>query len=358
MIRHAATLLLAFGLLLGGAATTLPAQDLGDDAIGISPAILERLTPPQQRRDDLPPQSSRCRGAYLRTETRGRKSTYQLVAALSTETDNAQLTVQLDRQEIQTITEVRIYETLLRTFVPGETEDQGTYDYKRLDGEIWEGESNQRTLTLPAGPLVSTKVLLNGVELSTDRTGLVRDPDCRLDLLASFDDLSTRSLDLEIKAQGYDPLHLTLTRTMPKRRASDERQLDEDESGEVLLAYGLDFQLSRGKPEQDALVCRVRFPKDCVLLEAGKPVPVTVEVENPGSTQTSCLIARTFSRLEGLDGKLFYFGAIPPGGKRAFTRMITIPATEKASRAMAEIRFSDSWSIPPQVLRIDLPLVR
>ncbi len=357
MIRNAATLLLAFGLLLNATAV-LSAQALDDDAIGISPAVLERLTPANQRRDDLPDRSSRCRGAYLRTETRGRKSTYQLMAALSTENDNAQLTIQLDRQEIQTITEVRLYETLLRTFIPGETEDQGTYDYKRLDGEIWEGESNQRTITLPAGPLVSTKVLLNGVELSTDRTGLVQDPDCRLDLLAPFDDLSTRSIPLEIKAQGYDPLHLTLTRTMPRRRPNDERQLDEDEAGEVLLAYGLDFQLSRGKPEQNALICRVRFPKECVLLEAGKPVPVTVEVENPGSTQTSCLIARTFSRMEGLDGKLFYFGAIPPGGRRAFTRMITIPATEKASRAMAEIRFSDSWSIPPQVLKIDLPLVR
>ncbi len=355
MIRHAATLLLAFGLLLTPA--VLPAQGLSGDGIGISPAVLERLTPASQRRDDLPERSSRCRGAYLRTETRGRKSTYRLAAALSTEDDNAQLTIQLDRQELQTITEVRIYETLLRTFVPGETEDQGTYDYSRLDGEVWEGESSQRTITLPAGPLVSTKVLLNGVELSTDRTGLVRDPDCRLDLLALFDDLSTRSADLEIRVAGYDPLHLTLTRTMPRRRPSDERQLDEDEAGEVLLAYGLDFRLSKGKPEQDALLCRVRFPKDCVLLEAGKPVPVTVEVENPGSVQTSCLIARTFSRMEGLDGKLFYFGAIPPGGRRAFTRMVTIPATEKASRAMAEIRFSDSWSIPPQVLKIDLPLV-
>ncbi|MGN0866605.1 MAG: hypothetical protein ACI4SG_02870 [Oligosphaeraceae bacterium] len=330
-----------------------PAPPLGD-GIGISPAVLESLAP--QKRDDNS-SISRCKGPFLREEVRGKQSEYQLSAALTIAGPHRQPTVSLKTLERQTLSIVRVYEAYLRTFIPGDAPNQGTYEYRRLEGETWEEEAKPQIRYVDGGPLANTKILLDGIPLATDEDGVVQDPDNRLDLLSRFDALGSRNSKLHIQAQGYGDLILPMMRTMPQRAENDERRLEEDEAGELLLAYGLDFRLSRGKPEQEALRCRAILPKGMVYATTGEAFPLTVEVTNQGATQTSCLIARSFSRTAGLHGKLFYFGAIPPGKTATFTRLITISPQEKSSKAHLEIRFSDSWSIPQQQIRLELPLI-
>ena len=58
-----------------------------------------------------------------------------------------------------------------------------------------------------------------------------------------------------------------------------------------------------------------------------------------------------------MNGRLFYFGAIPPGSSASFTRYIKPDADNLTSMAYAEIRFSDSWGIPVQKIEFKAPLV-
>ena len=325
-----------------------------DDGIGVSSAVLDQLTPPQREEKQT---ISRCKGPFLRTEVRGKTSEFQLAAALALSHPHRQPVLQLKILEFQTLAEVRIYEAFLRTFIPGDNPGQGTIELRRLEGEVWEEETRPRTLLLEGGPLANTKVLLDGIPLATDEQGVVQDPENRLNLLARFDNLGTRRSQVSIQVEGYPELVFPLTRTMPQRAENDEKRLEEDEAGEILLAYGLDFRLSRRKPEQEALQCRLLLPKSMAFAVTGEAFPLTVEVTNRGSVQTSCLIARSFSRIPGLHGKLFYFGAIPPGKSASFTRLLTVENGEKTSKAYLEIRFSDSWGIPEHPLPLTLPLI-
>ena len=100
--------------------------------------------------------------------------------------------------------------------------------------------------------------------------------------------------------------------------------------------------------ESDAIPAVVRI---------GECFPLTIKVTNNGSRQTSCLLGRSFSRLDGLNGKLFYFGAVAPGDTARFTRYFKVSPEELVNHLFMEIRFSDSWGILKQTLQLDLPLI-
>lgn len=351
------TFLFLFSCLLACSvfAQQKPAEN---DGIGLSPEVMQKLLQGVNFRDQTgTARITRVKGTYLRTEVRNSSSEYTLRAEIQVTGDNRQPAFVLKKVEHKTLTEVRIYEALLRIFTPGKDENHGTYDYERLDGETWEGESNQRIVTQDAGPLADTDVMINSVLLKTDSNGVVNDTENVLDLLGKFDDLSTRQFDFILDVPGFEPIEISLRRTMPQRRLSDEMRIEEDEKYELLLVYGLDFALSKKKPEQEALQCTATLPKDFAFATAGKFFPLTVTVKNSGETQTSCLIARSFSRIPGLNGKLFYFGAIQPGETKSFTRLLSVDESEKTNSAALEIRFSDSWSIPKQRIPLRFPLI-
>ncbi|MCQ2396367.1 MAG: hypothetical protein MJ106_01565 [Lentisphaeria bacterium] len=333
-------------------------QPTEDDGIGLSQEVMQKLLDGVNFRDQQhTARVTRCRGTYLRTEIRDTSSEYALQAEIKIVGDDRQPAFVLKKIEHKTLTEVRIYEALLRIFTPGKDDDHGTYDYERLDGETWEGESNQRVITQDAGPLADTDVMVNGILLKTDANGIIHDTENQLNILDKFDDLGIRLFDFTIDVPGFDPINIPLTRTMPQRRQSDEMRIEEDEKFEILLAYGLDFALSKKKPEQDALQCKATLPKDFAFATAGEAFPLTITVTNSGETQTSCLVARSFSRIDGLDGKLFYFGAIQPGETKSFTRILRVDENEKSNAAALEIRFSDSWSLPKQRIPLRLTLI-
>ena len=85
--------------------------------------------------------------------------------------------------------------------------------------------------------------------------------------------------------------------------------------------------------------------------------PITVKVVNNGSKQTSCLLGRSFSRMQDLNGRLFYFGSIEPGNTARFTRYFKVNDGELAGRAFLDIRFSDSWSVLKPHLSVQFPLI-
>ena len=139
MIRFSefSRLLLALLLLpafLLKAQTPPPAPPLGD-GIGISTAVLESLAP-QKREDGA--SISRCKGPFLREEVRGKQSEYQLSAALTIAGPYRQPTISLKSLERQTLSIVRVYEAYRRTFIPGDAPNQGTDEYRKLEGETWE----------------------------------------------------------------------------------------------------------------------------------------------------------------------------------------------------------------------------
>ncbi|GEM_PF-1983289 len=344
-------------LLFAGIANSLFAQDyppLDEGGIGLSPEVLRTLTAPQPKHNSY---TTRCKGAFLRTKVVNTKKSYKVAANLTIVEPFQQPALKLERQEYRIYTEVRLYEMLLRIFTPGEDENHGTYDYQRLDGEVWEGETSERTVLHGSSPLKNIQVNINGITLMTDDKGVVLDPEIKLDILGSFDDLGTRKVNFFIEAPEMEPVDFPMNRTMPKRQAKDDRGIDEEERYELLVALGLDFALSKGEPEQDALQIKAILPTDFAYAQAGTHFPLKLQVKNPSTRQTSCLIARTFSRCPGLNGKLFYFGAVRPGETKEFTRMIVVDKTEKSNTANLEIRFSDSWGILQQNLPLTFTVI-
>ncbi|MBO7740973.1 MAG: hypothetical protein J6S21_00310 [Victivallales bacterium] len=321
--------------------------------VGLSDDIFGGVTQTAQERGDT------CRGKYLRTENRGVTTEKRLGCALVIEPEYGQPALQLAMQEIRHITEVRIYELEIREFVPDDNGITCSFVSKVVSGEVWEGEKTTRTETGAGDPLANTTVTVNSIPCRTDAQGLVRIQDGRtLDLLAMLDNLSQRTAKLVIATAGVKlpQLEYTVYRTMPQRSEQDEKRLEEPQEQDVLVAAQLDFALSRMKPEQEKLVCTASVAGD-TLKNTGVPFPVTVTVENQGAVPTSCLLGRSFSRIPGLNGKLFYFGAIPPGGKRSFTRWMCVDRESAANSAFLEIRFSDSWSIPDKKIPIKLTVL-
>ena len=141
------------------------------------------------------------------------------------------------------------------------------------------------------------------------------------------------------------------------RRWEDEKLLDEPAQQDLLVCYRLNFKQSLLQPEQEGLEFSLVAEELPAVVRTGEYFPVTVKVVNNGSRQTSCLLGRTFSRLEGLNGKLFYFGAVAPGDTATFTRYLKVAPEELVNNLFLEIRFSDSWGVLKQALELNLPLI-
>lgn len=343
----------AVALTLVICAAVLPCRAGDEMPVGIGEELLRRQPKPNALEADT------CRGKYLRTETRNTRVSSQLGCALVVAGEYRQPALRLALKEIREITEVRIYELELREFVPDDNGVTGSFVNTVVSDQVWEGEKNTRTETRPGRVLANATVTVNGTPCRTDEQGIVLDRNGNiLDLLSMLDNLSNRTAKLSIKVASVQlpPLEYTIFRTMPQRSTHDEKRLEEPPEQDVLIASGLDFTLSKFQPEQEKLICTAHCGTESVKT-AGIPFPVSVTVENQGSAATSCLLGRSFSRIPGLNGKLFYFGAVPPGEKRTFTRWMTVDADTAVNDVFLEIRFSDSWSIPDKKIPINLTVI-
>lgn len=325
-----------------------------DDTVGIPASILNRAEPPRVGTTA----SGYCRGKYLRTDAKviARSKTMSCEIVIEKENFN-QPAFRMTAMERHTVEETNVYEMLYRDFTPDDSGLNGSYSYTVVPASVWRDPPRQVVRNIIGAPLANCEVSVDAVPCMTDGDGVVRRPGGRLDLLADFDNLSMRMKNYTIAVKGYYPATFTVYRTMPQRRANDEKRLDEPPQQDLLVNYKLDFRPGNGKPEQDELECTLEIPDWSGVLASGVEIPVTVRVANRGRKATSCLLARTFSRIPGMNGRLFYFGAIPPGSSASFTRYIKPDADNLTSMAYAEIRFSDSWGIPVQKIEFKAPLV-
>lgn len=316
-------------------------------------AVLQMSQPSRGKYDS----SNKCRGSFLRTEVMKVESRNLLVVKLTVVEATQQPTFRLSVQEEQDITEVRVYETLARDFVSSKNNGEGAYEYHLLPGEYTYGETGVRTVKSPLKPLANSPVRINAVGFVTDGDGVVQNLNTRLPILDTLDSLERRTMDFVVEVPDMPMQVFTVYRTMPQRRDYDEKLLDEPAQQDVLRCYHLDFRQSLVQPEQEGLECSFEPDRIPSLVRAGEWFPITVQVANRGKRQTSCLLARTFSRIPDLNGRLFYFGAIAPGATARFTRYFKIATEEMVNHAFVEIRFSDSWGILKQRLPLDLSFV-
>ena len=315
--------------------------------------------PPAAPAPPPPPPPEKARGNYLRTEIREVIPSRRLTCTLVMDGEYRQPAIAIAYQDIQTITDVKLYETILRKFTPAaQPGGEPSVSVEVIPGELWPGETTRRQIASPRLPLTDTEIRFNGKPARTDAKGIARHPDgTAIDLLPHLDFLEKRTADFQILAAGFPECVYRVYRTMPQRQAHDEKRLDEPEDQDVLVVAGLDFRQARSKPEQERLQCRVTLPGNLNLVTAGRAFPVTVTVSNHGQLDTSCLLARSFSRLPALNGILFYFGKIPPGKTASFTRFVTLPKNLPGNLAFAEIRFTDSWSPLPHALPLKLTVI-
>ena len=323
------------------------------DDIGISEGTAWKISQPTR---EIVDHANKVRGSYLRTEVRSTESSQVLDVRLTLATADRQPSFLLSVQEEQTITEVRVYETLLRTTV-GNDGGRGSYEYHVVPGEYTDGEESIRTQKMLPVPLANTEVTVNAKTYVTDADGVVQDPEHHLLILDALDALDRRTMEFVIEAKGMPARSYSVFRTMPQRRDFDEKLLDEPASQDVLVCYHLNFKQSILQPEQEGLEFSLENDALPTIVRTGEYFPITVKVTNNGSRQTSCLLGRSFSRLAGLNGKLFYFGAIAPGDTARFTRYFKVAPEELVNHLFMEIRFSDSWGILKQTLPLDLPLI-
>lgn len=351
MIRHCLAILFAALLMLPGGLFAAGADER--DEIGVPQSILERARPPR----DNGALSGKCRGKYLRDEERVVASEKTIKTAIVIEGPLRQPALRLVQMERQTVEITKVYEMRYRIFIPNQGQPGGSYSFNTIPGEVWRDKPKQVVRTREVEPLAMHEVSFNGRRALTDSDGIIRCLDAPLDILADFDNLSVRKVNYTIAARGFHPDNFTVYRTMPQRRDNDEKRLEEPPEQDLLVNYRLDFLYSKGQPEQEALECSYELPSAAAVVRTGERIPLTVRVVNRGKRPTSCLLARTFCRLPGINGKLFYFGAVAPGAEAKFTRYIIADSNDLAGMAFVEIRFSDSWGIPKQKLEFQLPLI-
>ena len=345
-------LVLLVGML--GALTAWRAEEVSLDNVGLSEMTIWQISQPSRENLD---NADKCRGSFLRTEVKKGNLVKKLKICLVLSKATGQPSFQLLMQDEQEVIETRVYEALIRKAVNNENRGPGSYEYRLLPGECVYGEESVRTVQLPPKPLANTSVRINAMEFVTDEEGIVQDSDMRLRILDSLDTLRRRTMDFIVEVPGMPSQLYTVFRTMPQRRDYDEKLLDEPAEQDILQCYHLNFRQSLMQPEQNELECSVESEQISGLLRTGEWFPITVVVANHGTRQTSCLLGRTFSRIPGLNGKLFYFGAIAPGSTARFTRYFKIAPEELVNQAFVEVRFSDSWSTLKQRIPFDLRFV-
>ncbi len=300
----------------------------------------------------------KCRGNFLRTELRKTEKREQYTCALKP-VNTAFPCLQVKLQTLFTYHEIRIYETLERTIVEGDSKapkTTGSTQYRLLPGEFWEGESNVRTEIKEAGAFANETFLINGKTLQSDAEGtIIADAQSGLGILEFFDNLNSRQLDLEIEHVLLGNQKLSIYRTMPRRAKTDEKNLDENTLNDLLVSFNLDFYQRLTEPERQKL--KVEYFLNTLEIEPGKPFSIMIKVSNQGSRETSCLLGRLFSREPSLNGKLFYFGAIAPGKTQIFSRTIQPDAGLKVDHCFAALALCDSWGeLPQHQLNLKIPV--
>ncbi len=270
-------------------------------------------------------EGSQRRGKYLRTEIRdvtiAKDFQFQPIP-------EAGSFLAFRFQEVQTRSyqEVRLYEVVeeVAKFQEGEgITPQGMIEYVPVPGKVAEGEIIPHEESVVTGPLKNQKLLLLGKEITTDDQGIWID--ATQEILSRFDNLGTTSLEVTATLPNGNGHAFHLTRFLLKQR--EEQPLpgvQKPLTVDILEALGMDFSREI-TPSSNEISATVEFPETA---EAGSFHPVTVTVKNEGSKPVLNLFGCIFSSIPSLNGKLFYFGKLPPAESLSFSRVLQIPRIE------------------------------
>ncbi len=261
------------------------------------------------------------RGKYLRTEVRSTEATEGYSVRL-VENKTSFLSFEFRRVLTLKIHEVRMYETVMEKVTPNSGEgitQRGAVDYVVVPGELFEGEHSERIEKKDDGPLKLEIFTFGGKTYYTDESGIWIDQ--TQEIIAMFDNMRAREETLKFTHKEYGDFSLVLTRNMIRRQKAVMPGGKDIPQEDMLEALGMDFtQLKLSSP--DGVVLKVVYKNKAA---PGEIVAVTFEAKNNGMRSVSNMMGRSFSSVPSLDGKLFYFGMIPPGQKRSFSRLLAVP---------------------------------
>ena len=281
------------------------------------------------------------RGKYLRTDIKKTDKKNDFLMTL----ENNQLgmpTLKFRKMTILTHHEVRIYEMLIEIVREnggqGITE-RGAVEYVLVPDEVYEGEQSIREEIEDNGPLSEAELEadFNGLRWSmhTDKNGVYIDSSQRI--LEKLDDLRIKKADLIVKHATFGSKSLSITRNLIKRETATMPDVEKQATIDILETFGQDYTQLR-QSGTEGLKTSVAAPAKG---RAGEIVAITVDVTNNGQKPVSNLLGRSFSSDADLNGKMFYFGNIQPGGKASFTRLVRLPEGS-ARKSYAAIGF---WTI-------------
>lgn len=230
--------------------------------------------------------------------------------------------------------QANIYQTVIEVPAPQDINPSGV-EYRVVPGELIQGETFAVRESEIVGPIAGETFLVNGVEMTTNETGVATDS--RQVLLRPFDDLTVTELTLRARHERFGTAQFNVSRHVMKRYPADTGPPENLSQTDLLASMGIDFLPRRGSG-REGVAMRVHIPE---TVRAGEVLEIALTVENQGDTATSSLLGRLFSRHEWLHGRLFYVGSVAPGESLTFARRIPVPAEARDGTAFAALGFWD-----------------
>jgi hypothetical protein len=252
--------------------------------------------------------------------------------------------------DLVTVRKVRMYQTVVEKPAAKDGENS-EMEYEVVPGEFIRGETYAEQSSTVSGPLPHETFTVNGVDMTTDGGGVAIDE--TQSLLGLFDDLSTTSAVVRASHKTRGGVLLKLTRNVVKRYTGEAKQPEDLKNSDILASLGLDFGPKRTSGRK-GVVMSLDAPD---RLEPGQSFDLSLTVSNQGTTETSSVLGRIFSRHEWLHGRLFYIGSVQPGTSLTFSRHFAVPADAKPGLVFAGVGFWDLLGTIPNkgiVLKMEL----
>lgn len=222
--------------------------------------------------------------------------------------------------DVVTYHEIPRYEKLLE-YRPQHALEEADHDSIRRElvpGETIDGRLETRTERRELGPLVNSRVSLDGVAIETDANGVYVDSAERL--LRLFDKPYTPEARLRFAHAGSGETALTVTRSefLASMDVSEETTTRTSRDG---VRYSLALDPEKPRP--------------------GDTLRLTLSVGNQGERAIDSVQARSISTHEWISGKNFYIGTLRPGEAKSFSRSFTVPNVNAPTTVFAAVGVRD-----------------
>ncbi len=216
-------------------------------------------------------------------------------------TENGFLAFKFRHLDRVTIKEIPIFEKLVLVRIKGANNEPG--EQRLVPDEFIHGDIIVREEIIDNGPVASEDFMYLGVTTRTDLKGILLDD--REKILSLFEDLQHQSSTLQFANKRLGIQELTLTRA------------------QIYQELGIFYESRINSREENLSIGGVL---DQATYAPGDTAKLSVSARNEGDEGVVYrVLARSVSRWEWLDGKMFYLGDINAGEKKLFSRFFPIP---------------------------------